>query len=158
MPDATRVLTAIRNDLETAGLIRRPSTAGTLPALLVEPRNGPPAPGELEGAGGDLAVTIRLSSEAGARAGAAHTRTFIIDLIYRSVGTAGLKAGRTLDSAIRARLVQTAGYGTGVMLDAGGPAQTFAHEIAVFGGLGPLSVIGDVQTEMSKLSVEVLAA
>ena len=149
MPDATRVLTATRNTLETSGLIRRPSTAGALPALIVEPRNGPPAPGELEGVGAQLAVTLRLSSEAGARAGGAYSRTFIIDLVYRSIGTDGLKAGRALDSAIRARLVETAGYGTGVMLDAGGPAQTFAHEIAVFGGLGPLSLIAVSYTHLT---------
>ncbi len=160
MPDATRVLTALRDDLEAAGLVRRPGTTGVLPPAHVEPRTGPPAPGDREAPENEavLVVTLRLSSEAPARAGAAFTRTCIIDVIYRSASTAGLKLGRALDAAIRARLVQTAGYGTGVMLADGQASAVHVLELSVFGGLGPIDLDGDVRTELAKYSLEVLSA
>ena len=159
MPDSTAVLSALRDELELAGLIRRPAAGGDLPPLFVEPRTGPPAPGEREGteAGTDLAVTLRLSTEGTARAGEAFVRLVIVDLIYRSTGTGGLKRGRELDAAIRARLVETAGYGTGVTLAEGQPSAVHVLELAVFGGLGPVDLDGDVRTDQAKYSLEVLA-
>lgn len=159
MPTTTHVLTAFRNELEGAGLIRRPGDAGELPPMFVEPITGPPAPGEREGteAGDELVVTLRLSSELPARAGEAFVRGMVFDVVYRSTGTAGLKQGRDLDAAIRARLIQTAGYGTGVMLDEGGTHPTFVHELLLFAGVGPIAVDGDVRTELAKYGLEVLA-
>lgn len=159
MPDSTAVLTAFRDELELADLIRRPSAAGPLPPMHVEPAKGPPAPGEREAPEDhpSLVVTLRLSTEGSVRAGAAFIRTIIADVIYRSTGTAGLKAGRALDAAIRARLVQTAGYGTGITLAEGTPTAMHVLELAVFGGLGPVDIDGDVRTDQAKYSLEVLA-
>lgn len=160
MPDSTAVLTALRNELERApALIRRPSVAGALPPMFVEPDAGPPAPGEREGteAGALVVVTLRLSSEPGLAPGQAFVRIYIIDLIIRSITTAGLKQGRALDAAIRARLVERANYGTGVLLDEGGAGALFVHDLRVFAGLGPVLTAGGVRTEAAKYALEVLA-
>jgi hypothetical protein len=157
--DSTRVLTAVRNELETAGLVRRPGNAGPLPALFIEPQGGPPAPGDRDApeTTGELVATLRLSGEGPGRAGAAYVRLFVLDLILRSSTTAGLIAGRTLDTAVRKRLVETSNYGVGKLLDGGGPMPTFALECYVYAGLGPVSDLDGVRTEQSKWGLEVLA-
>lgn len=156
----TRALTALRNELEARELIRRPGVAGPLPPLFVEPAGGPPAPGEREGseAGTNLAVTLRLSGEVAPGTATGYRRILIVDLVYRSRETAGLKAGRDLDAAIRAGLLDGVTYGTGVRLDEAGPADTVILELSVFAGLSPVSELGGVRTEQSKLSLELLAA
>jgi hypothetical protein len=42
----SQLLHAMRDELVTAGLVRTPRTAGVLPPLWVDPRDGVPAPGE----------------------------------------------------------------------------------------------------------------
>lgn len=43
-------LTALKDHLIAAGIVRDPSTAGSLPPMFLEPRNGVNAPGEGQGA------------------------------------------------------------------------------------------------------------
>lgn len=156
MPDSTRVLTALRNELETAGLIRRPNDAGALPPAHIEPEGGAPAPLEREAPEDDptLAVTLRLSVDTPSAPG---RRLVGVDVIYRSRTTRGLMRARALDAAIRARLVDGSSYGQGYNLDAGGDAQTLAVEVSAFAGLGPVSELGGVRTERAGYTVEVLA-
>lgn len=154
----TRLLTALRNELEGAALIRRPSTVGALPALHVEPRDGPPAPGEREApeTTGELVVTLRLSGELAEPARDAYRRRVVVDVIYRSIGTAGLIAGRALDAAIRARLVERDDP-LGYTLDAGGTHPTFLLDAQVWGGLGPVADTAGVRTEQAKYLLEAFA-
>jgi hypothetical protein len=149
VPSPNAVLTAIRDELVTAGLVRRASVAGSLPPVFIEPLEGPPAPGEREGteAGTDLAVTLRLSGQTRPNP---RSRVDVIDVVYRSRGTSGLKAARDLDDAIVTRLVHGSSYGVG--LTAGG---LFVLAVSVFAGLGPVSQDGPVRTELAKLAVEV---
>lgn len=149
MPSPNAVLTAVRDDLVEAGLVRRASVAGVLPPVFVEPLEGPPAPGEREGteAGTDLVVTLRLS---GQTRPTPRTRIDVVDVVYRSRTTAGLKATRDLDEAIVTRLVNGSAYGLSITL---GGVHVLA--VSVFGGLGPVSQDGPVRTELAKLAVEV---
>lgn len=159
MTDANRLLTALRNELVTAGLVRRATVAGPLPPMHVEPRDGPPAPGEREGNEtlGNLVVTIRLSGTLAEGAFDSYRRRIVVDVFYRSTGTDGLKAGRTLDAAIVDRVIRRADYGQGYTLDAGGTMPTLVLEAAVFAGLGPLSELDGTRTETAKILMEVLA-
>ena len=160
MSGTTATLTALRNELEGRGLIRRPNTPGAAPPLFIEPAGGAPAPGEREGdeGGARLVVTARLSGEGPTRAGEGYRRLIIVDLIYRSTATLGLIEGRALDEAIVAALVGGSSYGTGLLLDESGPEPVLALEASVFAGLGPVSETGGVRTESSKLALEVLTA
>ena len=153
-----RTLTALRNDLEAAGLIRRPANAGALPPMHVEPRDGPPAPGERESpeADGELVVTLRLSGEMPEAPRDAYRRRVVVDVIYRSAGTLGLMAGRDLDAAIRARLVERDDP-LGFTLDAAGSLPTFVLDAQVWGGLGPVSNVAGVRTDQAKYMLEVFA-
>lgn len=160
MPDSTRVLTALRNELVTAGLVRRPATAGALPPAFVEPEGGAPAPKEREApeTDGELVVTLRLSGELGEAPFDAYRRRVVIDVIYRSSSNLGLITGRGLDAAIRRRLVERADYGIGYTLDAAGTHPTQVLQAGIFGGLGPVSDVAGVRTELAKYALEVLAA
>ena len=160
MTDSNRLLTALRNELETAGLVRRPGTASGLPAVHVEPRDGPPAPGSREGSEttGDLVVTLRLSGEMAEPAFNSYRRRAVVDVIYRSTWTTGLMAGRALDAAVRTRIVNRADYGQGYTLDFGGPMATLVLEARVFGGIGPVSDIAGVRTDQAKYMFEVLSS
>jgi len=159
MPDSTVLLTALRNDLVTLGLVRRPADAGTAPPMHVEPRDGAPGPGGREGleTTGDLVVTLRLAGELGEGAFDAYRRRASFDVIYRSSSTAGLKAGRALDNAIRSRLTGGATYGVGVILD---PAGTPVHilQAVVFAGLSPVADTDGIRTERAAYVLEALAA
>lgn len=153
-----RILTAMRNDLEAAGLWRRPSAAGILPPVFIEPRAGPPAPGDqAAGAGaGELVVTLRLSGQMAEAQPVSYRRRVVVDVIYRSIGTGGLRAGRDLDDAIRARLVERDDP-LGYTLDAGGDLPTFALDIQAWAGLGPLSDVAGVRTDLAKYLIEAFA-
>jgi hypothetical protein len=159
MTDTTRLLTAVRNELVTANLVRRPATAGALPPMHVEPSGGPPAPGEREVPERDdeLVVTLRLSGELSEPPFNAYRRRAVLDVLYRSKGTAGLKAGRLLDAAVRDRVVKRADYGMGYTLDLGGPAATLVLQANVFGGIGPVSELDGIRTERAAYLFEVLA-
>lgn len=159
MADSNRVLSALRNELVGLGLVRRPSDAGASPPMHVEPRGGPPAPGDREAPedDADLTVTLRLSGELSEAPLDTYRRRVVADVVYRSRTTAGLKRARELDAAIRERLAERR-LGDGVMLDEGGPAQTFALSATVFGGLGPVGETPDgTRTELAKYAIEVLA-
>jgi len=154
MATSNQVLTALRDELVAAGLVRKPATVGNLPPMHVEPRRGPLAPGEGEApeTDGDLVVTIRLSSEV---AGLPPLRRiYVVDFVYRSKASSGLLKGRALDEAIRQRLVDGSGYGVGIKLAAGQGSQLWALQVSTFGGLGPVSDVEDVHTDVSKLAVE----
>jgi hypothetical protein len=160
MTDPTRLLTAMRNELELAGLVRRPNTAASvLPPMHVEPSGGAPAPGERKApeTDGNLVATIRLGGDLSEGPFNSYRRRTVIDVFYRSTGTDGLKAGRALDAGIRARLVERADYAQGYTLDAGGPASTLILSASVFGGIGPLSDLNGVRTDLAKYVLEVLA-
>lgn len=159
MTDTTLLLTAVRNELVTAELVRRPGVAGELPPMHVEPQGGPPAPGERDSpeTDGDLVVTLRLSGELSEGPFNAYRRRAVLDVLYRSRGTGGLKAGRLLDAAIRDRIVKRADYGLGYTLDLGGPAATLVLEAGVFGGIGPVSELDGIRTERAAYLFECLA-
>lgn len=149
MPDAATVLSAFRDELVAAGLVRKASVAGPLQGppypMLVEPREGAPAPGELDDGLHDhdeLVVSIFNGGGVSPANGyeAASRRVTIVDVRYRSGqpapagAQAGLMAAMGLDAAIRALLVQPAtNYGYGFML--GG---VFCHAATPFAEMGPL--------------------
>lgn len=134
------VLTALRNELVAAGIVRKPANAGALPPMHVEPRGGAPAPGEREAPEDDpdVVVTISLSGDL-AEAPFAPTRRTVVDVRYRSKGNTGLIKARKVDAAIRARLVNNASYGLGYLLDAAGAAPLLVLQASVFAGLGRIS-------------------
>lgn len=159
MTGSTKVLSALQADLIGAGLVRKPGIVGTLPPLHVEPDDGPLSPGDTEDqeTSGLLVVTARLSTTAPSVAGT-YVRKFVIDLVYRSITTKGLIQARRLDDAIYQRLIETAGYGTGVMLNEGGPDQTFCLSIENIAGLGDLGNDDEVRVQQTKYLVEVNSA
>lgn len=159
MPDTNIVLTALRNELATAGLIRKPDVAGGLPPAFVEPRGGAPAPGEREAPETDglLVLTIRLGGELSEGRFNAYRRRLTVDLIYRTRGTPGLQAGRALDAAIRKHLVGDHDTNAlGFRLDEP-DLNVQVLESGVWAGLGPVSDVDDVRTDRSSLMLEVLA-
>src|SRR5687767_10852594 len=105
MPDVNEVLTAVRDDLDAAGIIRKPRTAGALPPMHVEPRGGAVAPGDRPAPEDDpdLVVTLTLGGELGEGPLDRYRRRVVIDVRYRSKSTAGLKRARDTDQAIADR-------------------------------------------------------
>lgn len=162
MPDTTYIITALRNELEVAGLVRRTGTAGPgvpagAPPAHIEPPGGAPAPGERDDpeTSGELVVTLRLSGDLAEGPFDAYRRRTVIDVVYRSTTTTGLKAGRALDQAIRGRLVNRPDYGFGFTIGAATPL--FVLQASIFGGIGPVSDVDGVRTELAKYALEVLA-
>lgn len=158
MPDAGKVLTAVRQELVLAGLVRPPSVAGALPPMHVEPIDGAVAPGDRtdprtgpsveEAAGPDTPVASLMLD--GDIAGPTFDtgRTSVVSVRYRGMTSASLRAIHALDAAIRDRLVERADpllagngrYGLGYMLGTGGPgAAVFARQVTVFAGLSRLA-------------------
>lgn len=164
MPDSTDVLTALRDELVQRGLIRKATTTGAEsatgapPPCHVEP-TAPPAPGEREAPedDGSLVLTLRLSTELGEQPFDSYRRRFVIDAVYRSKTTGGLKRGRALDSAIRSALVDgRPDYGLGWTMGTTAPVLVLSSQ--VFGGLGPVSRdAGQGATEVAKYVLEVKA-
>lgn len=116
------LLTAIRRHLIDADIVRSPATADPdLRPCFVEPVNGAPAPGEREGTEDDALamLSISLSTTLGELPFDTYRRRFSIDFRYRSRGTAGLKAARALDAAIRAELIGRDDYAFGYVLAEG---------------------------------------
>lgn len=158
-PDSTAVLTALRDALLAAGLVRRPRDAGALPPLHIEPSGGAPAPHDRADASdpaaqretdNDLVVTLRFSGDVTPAPGpGARTRIVVADLIYRSEGTAALKAGRALDAAIGDLLAGPTTYGDGVQLPG-----LFIVQASVFAGLSPVSDVDGVRTERAAYALE----
>lgn len=145
MADVTAVLSAFRLELVNAGLVRRASTAGPLPPMLIEPAGGARAPGEAEDPvedHPDLVLSLFHDGDLGAATNfdAAATRRVVLTLRYRTRpepgANAALRAANALDASIRARLIRPAtNYGYGYML--GGVL--WAQAVGLFGGLGRIS-------------------
>jgi hypothetical protein len=159
MPDSTYALTALRNELVELELVRKPSIPGAQPAMHVEPRGGAPAPGDREGAEttGELVVTLRLGGDVVRDTFNTGRALTSVDVVYRSSTTAGLKAGRALDAAVRALLTGNATYGIGLTLDAGGPNPLHVIQASMFAGLGPVADVDGVRTERASYLLEYLA-
>lgn len=138
MPDSAVVLTAFRDELVAAGLVRKAAVAGVLPPMHVEPVEGAPAPGERPAPEdhADLVVSIFASGELAENGPDTYRRRLIIDVRYRAKGTAGLKRAAALDAAIRAYLTaQARNYGAGFVM--GG--SLFVMGVGVFGGFGSIA-------------------
>jgi hypothetical protein len=158
MPDVNAVLTALRDELVTVGLVRNTQTAGPLTPAMIEPAEDF-IPGEREGTENDDEVTlsIRLGGEAAEDAVTTYRRRVTIDLLYRSRHNTGLIRARALDAAIRSTLLDRADLGLGFML--GGPAGVgiYVLQAAGFAGLSPVSNIDGVRTDRSSIALEVYA-
>lgn len=141
------VLTAFREELIAAGLGRRPSetgpTTGPPYPFVIEPVEGPPAPGELADGEHDHAELVCTLLVSGTVApldtfDVAFRSTPIVDVRYRSAGAAALRAAMALDEAIKDLLVSPAtNYGLGFTL--GSAAPVAVHAAAQFAGFGPIS-------------------
>lgn len=159
--DSTRVLSAVRNELVTAGIVRKPGVAGVLVPLHVDPEGGAPGPGERPSpeADGNVVATVRLSSEAPRGLGERYRRIYVLDFLYRSDTTGGLQRARQLHELIVRHLVDRTEPGLGATLDAAGPASTSMLSSSVFAGLGPLDDgANGTRTDIAKIAVEVLAS
>lgn len=141
MTDPTAVLTAFREELIEADLVRRPSAAGARPPMHVEPIEGAVGPGDREGVEDDaeLVVSIFAGGDLAEADGydAATRRRTTIDVRYRSASSSALRRAFALDAAIRGRLIRPeTNYGYGFEL--GSAAPVWAQAVGVWGGLGPL--------------------
>lgn len=151
MADGAQILSAFRQELINAGLVRAASVAGALPPAHIEPINGAPAPGDegIDPPGNHPSLIVSLFYSGEVAPGTFDTdRTGVIDVRYRSKDNAGLRTTMALDPAIRNRLVQRIGeaegrYGVGYFLGAGAPGLPapglFVRQVSVAGGLSRLS-------------------
>lgn len=153
MTDVNEIATAIHEELTAAGLVRRPGDAGPLPPLIIEPRGGAPAPGDRDAPEDDpsLVVTLTFSGDISEGPLDGYRRRSVFDFRYRSAGTAGLKRARTLDAAIRARLVDRYGWTMGT------DHPVYVLSSSMFGGLGKIAVRPDGTDEAAKYVFEVHA-
>jgi hypothetical protein len=82
---STDILTALRDHLVTAGIVRKPNVAGDAPPLVLDPLQGAPGPGELESIVNDRDLII--SARPGGDIAPGPTDGWLlqttIDLIYR---------------------------------------------------------------------------
>ena len=106
MPNTKDVLTNLRQHLVNQGVVRKASTAGSLPPMFVELPEGAPAPGEREGAENDaeIMVTVFAGGDIPHRFGEGTLFKSTVDVHYR---TAANKAQRALDldASIRSQMV-----------------------------------------------------
>lgn len=145
MADVTAVLSAFRLELVNAGLVRRASTAGALPPVLIEPEDGARAPGEAEDPVEDDANLVLSLFHSGTLSPASNydaalASGYVLDVRYRTRpapgANAALRAANALDKAIGARLIRPAtNYGYGFTL--GGTL--WVQRVAVYAGLGRIS-------------------
>lgn len=167
MPDQNAILTALRDELVTQGLVRRANQAGpesstpAPPPCHVEPI-APPAPGEREDPENDatLVVTLRLSTTLGELPFDAFRRRAVIDVVYRSKTTDGLKRARELDAAIVNALCNRPDYGLGWVMGSGGSSGSpvLVLSSSIYGGLGPVARdAGQGNTDVAKYVFEVKA-
>lgn len=161
MTSPNELLTALRVHLIEAEIVRHPDTVDDdLHPCFVEPHGGAPAPGDMTGAQNDdkLILSLMFSTTIAEGAFDTYRRRFAIDFRYRSRGTAGLKAGRDLDAAIRQELINRPDFGYGYTLAEGESAQLFVLQASEFGALSTLSMDDDDgRTENAKYVFEVPA-
>lgn len=158
--DSTDVLTALRNELETAGLVRDANTAGVLPPLIIEPEGGAPAPGERDEPENDanLMVSADLDVTLGSPNFSAGRPNIIIRLRYRSRTNLGLIRARRLDAAILNRIANRPDGGLGWVMDEGGAHPVLVLSCQVYAGLSNLGITEDgVHDQAARYSFEVLA-
>lgn len=138
MSDTATILTAFRDELVTAALVRKASVAGALPPAHVEPIEGAPAPGDRRAPEDHATLVLSLFHDGDLAEDPfdAYRRRTIIDVRYRAKNTAGLKAAAALDASIRARLTEQArNYGNGFVM--GGTVLVLSA--GVWGGFGPIA-------------------
>lgn len=155
MADGSAILSAFRQELINAALVRAPSVAGALPPAHVEPINGAVAPGDREppeeAQGPDTPVVSLFYEEVNVEAFNT-ARVGVVAVHYRGMTTAALRAVHALDAAVRARLVErldpalaAAGgqHGLGYFAGAGAPSLPapglWVRQASVFAPLGRLS-------------------
>lgn len=170
MADVNRILTAFRDELVAAGIVRKPSVAGDLPPMHVEPPGGAPAPGDLSEPkkpaddpanvehDAELVITVSLSGDLGEAPLDTYRRRSILDVRYRSRGTAGLQRARQVDDAIRRQIVTRPDYGLGWTMAAGQPSELEVLSTALWAGLGRIAATeASGYDELAKYMVEVKA-
>lgn len=165
MPSAPDVLKALRRELVAAGVVREPDNAGLvatpeLPPLILEPRGGPPAPGEREAPEDDLnlIVTARHSGDfAEGNVDARFRRRVVVDLVYRSVGNAGLQRAPQVHALVEAAIVRRIDLGLGFVMGSGSPNALYVISAGILAGLGRVAQSVDGTTDVAKLVFEVYA-
>jgi hypothetical protein len=105
---STDILTALRDHLVTAGIVRKPNVAGDAPPLVLDPLQGAPGPGELESIVNDRDLII--SARPGGDIAPGPTDGWLlqttIDLIYRGKTSDRIAS---VDAAITRELYLTGG-------------------------------------------------
>lgn len=178
MPDAGLVLTAVRQELINAALVRAPSVAGARVPAHIEPVDGAVAPGDrtdartgpsVEEAGGPDTPVVSLFFDGDvAPATFGSDRTTVVSVRYRAMTSAGVRAVHALDAAIRRRLVERddpalAGdgrFGLGYFMGAGSPGLPagglWVRQASVYGGLSRLSATKETGWDLvAKYAIEV---
>lgn len=137
MADINAVVTALRNELVTQGIVRKPNIAGAHPPMHIEPVDGAPAPGGRKPPEDDatLVITLAFDSELPDSGFDGYRRRVIVNVRYRSKTTAGLQRAHATHAAIMAAVIDRADYGFGWVMDAAGTPLDILSS-SVYGGLG----------------------
>lgn len=100
--DEQVLLSGFRNYLVAQGLVRKPSVAGAVPPLWIEPQDGVPAPGEKQGTEDDAHRVLGVFYTAGLapRPYEKEYRTRFVDVVYRTKEVGDLGATFVLNQAI----------------------------------------------------------
>lgn len=162
MTSVDYVLSALREELVDAGLVRRPSESipAGVPPCHIEPVEGAPAPGEREGIEDDAELVLSLFASGVLGEGAfdaGYRRRVVLDLRYRAASSAAYRRAMALDAAVVGWLIRPAtNYGHGFTIGVASPL--LVHEAAVFGGFGRLGSSREAGYDaVSKLLLEVPA-
>lgn len=85
MPDSADILTALRAHLAGAGIVRPANAVGAAPPFVLDPLEGPAAPGELEGIHNDpnLIITARPGGDLAPGPADGWLLQTTVDVIYR---------------------------------------------------------------------------
>jgi hypothetical protein len=103
MPNSADVVNALRDHLVAAGIVRKGNVAGPLPPMVLDPLQGAPAPGELEGIVNDpdLLITARPGGDLTPAPPDGWLLQTTVDVIYRGKHSDRIAA---VDAAITAEL------------------------------------------------------